>query len=541
MNWLRLHRAESRLQRVPRRVWHLASTVLAVTSALLFLAVPLANFQRSYVVTLLSVAFAAAIFALVFLLVGFSRQLRREQRETASVLQTTANELQQMADHIQEIFWTIDAKSQNAIFANHAYETITGRSLRSLRENPSSYKDLIHPDDRAHILAKLDEATRNGRFNEKFRIVRPEGEVRWVWVRGFPVRDADRGIMRLVGTALEITAEKEAEARVAENLALAKSAWAEADALHKATMGLTQDLRMDFVLDALLQSLSDLIPYTCARVLIPEGGPHVLALGEKRFPADPNSSSQSPLTLNADRSTFLKSILANQKSVLIRDTAREESWTTFEGHAELRSWLSVPLVASGQYLGFLSVGHIEPGRFTEDHLRRAQLLAIPAAAAIQNSRLYERAAIYGEELERRVKDLSETQAALLLSEEARRISDERFQKVFRSSPIPFSVTTLADGRFLDVNAAFEQRYGYSRKEVVGHTVHELRIWEDPNDRTLMIAQLERGPIRNVVTRLRTKSGEIKVSVYSADKVQFDGQTCVLAVSEDVLENSRPSN
>jgi len=541
MNWLQLHRAEFRLQRVPRRVWHLASTVLAATSALLFLAVPLANFQRSYVVTLLAVAFAAAIFALVFLLVGFSRQLRREQRETASVLQTTAGELQQMADNIQEIFWTIDAKSQNAIFANHAYETITGRSLRSLREDPSSYKDLIHPDDRAHILAKLDEATRNGRFDEKFRIVRPEGEVRWVWVRGFPVRDTHGGIVRLVGTALEITAEKEAEDRVVENLALAKSAWAEADALQKATLGLTQDLRMDFVLDALLQSLSDLIPYTCARVLIPEGGAHVLALGEKRFPADPNLAPESPLTLNADRCAFLQSVLANQKSLLIRDTAKEESWSTFEGHAQLRSWMSVPLVASGQYLGFLSVGHTEPNRFTEDHLRRAQLLAIPAAAAIQNSRLYERAAIYGEELERRVKDLSETQAALLLSEEARRISDERFQKVFRSSPIPFSVTTLADGRFLDVNAAFEQRYGYCRKDVVGHTVHELRIWEDPNDRALMIAQLERGPIRNVVTRLRTKSGEIKVTVYSADKVQFDGQTCVLAVSEDVLENNRPSN
>jgi PAS domain S-box-containing protein len=541
MNWLRLHRAEPRLQLVPRRVWHLASSTLAVTSALLFLAVLLANFHRAYIVTLLSVAFAAAILALVFLLAGFSRQLRREQRETTNVLENTAEEFEQMADNIQEIFWTIDAKSQNAIFANYAYETITGRSLESLKENPSSYKDLIHPDDRSLILAKLDEATRNGRFDEKFRIVRSVGEVRWVWVRGFPVRDAEGTIIRLVGTALEITAEKEAEARIAENLALAKSAWAEADALHKATLGLTQDLRMDFVLGALLQSLLDLVPYTCARVLIPEGGRHVLALGEKRVPPIPNPPDESPLTLDAERSAFLKRILTNQESVLISDTAREESWSTFEGHTGLKSWLSVPLVASSQYLGFLSVGHTEPNRFTEDHLRRAQLLAIPAAAAIQNSRLYERAAIYGEELERRVKDLSETQAALLLSEEARRISDERFQKVFRSSPIPFSISTFADGRFLDVNAAFEQRYGYSRKEVVGRTVHELHIWEDPNDRKFMIAQLQRGPVRNVITRLRTKSGEIKVTVYSADKVQFDGQTCVLAVSEDVLENSRPSN
>jgi PAS domain S-box-containing protein len=541
MNWLRLHRTESRLERVPRRVWHLASSVLAVTSALLLLAVLVANFQRSYVVTLLSVAFAASIFALVFLLAGFSRQLRRHQRETASELETTAGEFAQMADNIQEIFWTIDARTQKVIYVNQAYQMITGRSLQSLRETPSSYKQLIHPDDRCHILGKLDEAIRSGRFDEKFRIVRPEGEVRWIWMRGFPVRSADGAIIRLVGTALEITTEKEAEARVAENLALAKSAWAEAEALHKATMGLTQDLRMDFVLDALLQSLSDLIPYTCARVLIPEGGPHVLALGEKRFPIDANLLSESPMTLNADRSAFLKRILTNQESVLIPDTAKEVSWATFEGHTELRSWLSVPLLASGQYLGFLSVGHTEADRFTEDHLRRAQLLAIPAAAAIQNSRLYERAAIYGEELERRVKDLSETQAALLLSEEARRISDERFQKVFRSSPIPFSITTLADGRFLEVNGAFEQRYGYVRKELVGHTVHELRIWEDPHDRTLMISRLQHGPVRNVITRLRMKSGEIRVTVYSADRFQFDGQRCVLAVSDDVLENSRPSN
>jgi PAS domain S-box-containing protein len=492
-------------------------------------------------VLLLSVGFAAAAFALVFLLTGLSRQLHREQQETTSDLQATKHELQQMADNIQEIFWTIDAETKNAIYVNHAYEAITGRSLRSLRENPSSYKEVIHPDDRTHVLAKLEEAAQSGHFNEKLRIVRPDGEVRWVWVRGFPVRDIDGRIARLVGTALEITTEKEAEERVAQNLALARSAWAEADALRKATMGLTQDLRMDFVLDALLQSLADLIPYTCARVLIPEGGPHVLALGEKLCPDNPLSRPEFPLTLNADDSPFLKRILANRKSVLISDTTLEESWSTFEAHADLHSWLSVPLVASGQYLGFLSVGHTEANRFTEDHLRRAELLAIPAAVAIQNSRLYERAAIYGEELERRVKDLCQTQAALMQSEEARRISEERFQKAFRSSPIPFSITTVGEGRFLDVNAAFEQCYGYSRKEVLGHTVHELRIWEDPADRVLMVAQLQRGPIRSVITRLRTKSGEIKITAYSADKIQFDGQTCVLAVSESLPENDRLNN
>ena len=196
----------------------------------------------------------------------------------------------------------------------------------------------------------------------------------------------------------------------------------------------------------------------------------------------------------------------------------------------------MPLIASEEFLGFLSAGHTDPNRYTQEHLRRAELLAIPAAAAIQNARLYQTARIYGEELEKRLLDLKHAEAALAEAEGGRKLSEEKFQKVFRSSPIPFSITTLKEGRFLDVNTAFEQRYGYAREEMLGHTVHELRVWEDPADRVLMIEQLQRGgPIRNVITRLRTKAGEIKLTAYSADRIQFDGQSCILAVSEDLPE------
>jgi PAS domain S-box-containing protein len=227
---------------------------------------------------------------------------------------------------------------------------------------------------------------------------------------------------------------------------------------------------------------------------------------------------------------------------LLAETKHEKEWPSFKGHTDIRSWLCVPLVASQQTLGLLSVGHTQPNTFTQDHLRRTQLLAIPAAAAIQNSRLYERAEIFGSELQRRLTDLRQTEKALEQSEEGRRVSEDKFQKVFRSSPIPFSITTVNEGRFVDVNAAFERRYGYSRAEVIGRTVGELRIWEDPKDRALMIAQLQqRGPIRNVITRLRTKSGEIKITAYSADKIQFDGQSCILAVSEDLPDGDKSLN
>jgi PAS domain S-box-containing protein len=232
----------------------------------------------------------------------------------------------------------------------------------------------------------------------------------------------------------------------------------------------------------------------------------------------------------------LHRVLTEQKSLLIMDTKNQEGWQTFKGHKQFRSWLSVPLVSTGDYLGLLSIGHSDPNRFTEDHLRRARLLAIPAAAAIQNARLYETARIYGETLEIRIADLKRAETALAQCEDSRRSSEEKFEKVFRSSPVPFSITTVKEGKFIDVNAAFERRYGFSRAEVLGRTVHELRIWENPADREFMIAQLNKGgPVRNIMTRLRMKSGEIRVTAYSADRIQFEGQSCILAVSEDLLQ------
>lgn len=512
-----------------------SSAILISIAGFLLLIVVRTKLQGEDIPRFLMVVVGISFFAAISFGTYFLLRALREYRESEE-------RFRQMASNIREIFWMIDAESKKALFVNEAYETITGRSCSSLLDNPTSYEELIHPDDRTHVLTKLDEATRTGQFNERFRIVFTHGEVRWVQVRGFPVRNPQGKIFRLVGTAQEITGQKRAEDQVIENLEIAEAARAEADALRKATLALTQDLRMDFVMEALLRSLEELIPYTCARVLVPEGGPHVLTLGERQIPEPPKISPKYhpgyPLTLIANESPFLKRVLEDRKSVLIADTRREEEWQTFKGHSQLRSWLSVPLLASGEYLGFLSIGHADPNRYTQEHLRRAELLSIPAAAAIQNARLFARADIYASELEKRLVDLREAETALAEAQ-GDRVSGDKFQKVFRCSPIPFSITTLKEGRFVDVNAAFERRYGYSREELLGRTVHDLGMWCDPADRMFMIEQLHRGiPARNVITWLRTKSGEVKLTAYSADRIHFDGQSCVLAVSEDLPEYDR---
>ena len=103
-----------------------------------------------------------------------------ERRRAQMSLLESEERFQQMANNIQEIFWMLDAETKKALFVNPAYETITGRSCESLHDDPTSYEEVIHTEDRVHVLSKLDQATRSGHFNERFRIVSDHDEVRWV-------------------------------------------------------------------------------------------------------------------------------------------------------------------------------------------------------------------------------------------------------------------------------------------------------------------------------------------------------------------------
>jgi PAS domain S-box-containing protein len=428
--------------------------------------------------------------------------------------------------------------TKQLIYVNPAYETVTGRSLATLRDNPTSYQETFHPEDRVRILTKLEEASQTGQLDEEFRIVRPDHMVRWVSVRGFAVRDSTGVVRRLVGISQDITARKSAEEQMAKNLGLAESAWAEADAFRKTTLALTQDLRMDRVLDTLLESVLKLIPCEFARILLVETGTRLFLEREIQQTGTDRHPPKCPNTLDAKDSRFLMQVLATKNAVLISDTNEEPQWSDFKGHAHMRSWLCVPLVASQQVLGFLSLGDTQPRTFTPDHVRLARSLAIPGAVAIQNARLYERAEIYGAELEQRLADLERAEHALQQAEQSRTLSEDKFMKVFNSSPIPFSVTTVAEGRFIDVNEAFEFKYGYLRKDILGRTVFDIGIWDNPAEGHQMLEELrQQGHVRNRSTRFRTRSGESISTSYSADTMELDGVECLLAVSEDVADSA----
>jgi PAS domain S-box-containing protein len=402
--------------------------------ALLILTVTLLS-GRLHTDDLSSLLLGAALVTfgvVVFLLSRSLLQLRDEQRQAAHFLDAKEASLlaseerfRQMADHIHEVFWMIDAQTRKTLYANAAYETITGRPLATLKVDPLSYEEVIHSEDRKRVLFKLEQAMRTGRFDERFRTVLPNGEPRWLWVRGFPIRDVRGNIQRLVVTGLDITAQKEAEEEVQRNLSLAESAWAESDALRKATLALTQDLRMDDVLDTLLESLRELVPFESANIFLLEADSHLFVARE--FPHPERAAYlRCPPGVKICDYPIISRVLEDHTSVIVYDANREREWRIFEAHPHLRSWICVPLVASQHILGLLSLGHSVAGELTSEHLRIAELLAIPAAAAIQNARLYERAEIYSEELQKRLADLRMAQNALASIAETGGLPGKRF-------------------------------------------------------------------------------------------------------------------
>jgi len=303
----------------------------------------------------------------------------------------------------------LDTENMKVLYVNQAYETMTGRSCESLEEDPKSYEEVIHPEDRVRVLSRLGESVQTGQFDEEFRITKPDGTTRWVWVRGFPVRDSAGTVRRLVGTAQDISARKSAEEEIARNLDRAESAGAEADAFRKTTLALTQNLSMDYVLDTLLQSLLKWSLVNQRASSWWRTDTRLFLAREVQNCGTSRRIPKSPATLDAKDSDFLMHVLAARNSLLIRTRRLKQNGPLSRDSPIYASWLCVPLVASQQVLGLLSLGDTHAQAFTQEHLRLAKSLAIPAAVAIQNARLYEQAEIFRAELEQRLADLEQAQ------------------------------------------------------------------------------------------------------------------------------------
>jgi len=118
-------------------------------------------------------------------------------------------------------------------------------------------------------------------------------------------------------------------------------------------------------------------------------------------------------------------------------------------------------------------------------------------------------------------------------------SEQKFSTIFRHSPLGITIAHARDGRYIDVNDAFEAQIGRNRDEIIGRTPVETDLWVDPDQRTAFMKQmLAMGNARDLEVRLRRKDGQIRTSLGSAEMIEVNGEPCVLSVIADITERKQ---
>jgi PAS domain S-box-containing protein len=123
----------------------------------------------------------------------------------------------QLAETIDEVFFVMDARQRKTLYINPAYEKTWGRTCQSLYDNPQSFVEPVPPGDRERLVAYMNRVSRGESAGKlEYRIVQPNGNVRWLLAHAVPIRDQNGEVYRIGGVALDITESREAQMALEE-------------------------------------------------------------------------------------------------------------------------------------------------------------------------------------------------------------------------------------------------------------------------------------------------------------------------------------
>jgi PAS domain S-box-containing protein len=306
--------------------------------------------------------------------VFYRAELAREE----AALRESKQRLDDILASLDDMLWSETPGSPHQVYVSPGAERVFGLPAAAFYDNPRLWRDLVHPDDRTHVEEYLKVRRESGGGEAEYRIVRPDGAVRWVRDRSRVIRDPDGAIARIDGITVDITERKRVEA---ELLARARQQAAVADIGQRALGGAELQALIDEAVALVARTLD--VEYCKVLELLPDGQALVLRGG-----VGWKAGSIGRVLVNAGAGSQAGYTLLSNEPVIVEDLRAE---TRFSGPLLLHehgvvSGLSVVIPDQNHPYGILSAHTTQRRAFSEDDVHFLQAIANILAAAIERRR-----------------------------------------------------------------------------------------------------------------------------------------------------------
>ena len=360
-------------------------------------------------------------------LVGVVHDLT-EIKQIEQELRAADERFRQLADNIPEVFWITDPQSRKDLYLSPAYEEIWGQPVEVQLQHPETFLESVIPKDRDVVLTNLERQVHGEKTEMEYRISRPDGSIRWIWDRAFPIQDETGKVVRVAGIATDITERKDTEMERQALLEIAEGTATSKD----------------------LHELLGLIHRAVARVIFAENFFVILHnpdtdLFEEVYSVDQYDPPSLPFKLEKSISAY---VFRTGEPLLLTQERFDE--LVSQDEVELvgtnsPSWLGAPLRVSGETIGVMVVQDYDHADRYSEH-DRDFLFSIASQIALTVQRRQ--------------------------AEEALKSSELRFRALIENGLDNISLLAM-DGTLLWESPATVRTLGYAPDEFIGHDMFTL--------------------------------------------------------------------
>lgn len=429
-----------------------------------------------------------------------------ERRHALESLRESDLRFRQLAENIREVFWIVSPDGSRIDYISPAYEHIVGRSCASVYAEPTSWLDVVHPDEKKSVAEQFFREARQG-YDREYRILRPDGEVRWVRDRTFPVRNECGEVERIVGLGEDITERKRAEDQLATGHERTKVLAQLTKELNDCTTPRAASL-------LILETARQLIDWECSWIQLWNEQLQAFE-GLVEFDLFDDDCREVPQDPNERRSVspIMRRVMQEGPQLVLRtsETDQTEGFRFVGNQRRSLSMMYVPIRHGEKLVGVLSIQSYQKRAYDQTALELLQLLASHCAGAL----------------------------ARIQTAEALQEGERRYRRLLEDLPVGVFVH---DGeQFHYVNPRALQILGVADTNELSH--RSPIEWVAPEFRNSILQRVEavlnsdEPPPPTESALLRQDEKRVEVEMHSR-RTEFGGRNCSQVLVQDITQRKR---